>query len=77
MTHRPVRPDPAASTRWPLARPRRTRTSAADVLYLPVFAPGPPFPSVPVDPTSYDRVIVAFSGARIPSPASSPFWMRE
>ena len=35
----------------------------ADVLYLPLFHPLPP-PSPTVDPTTYDRVVVAFSGGK-------------
>ena len=35
----------------------------AEVLYLPLFHPIPP-PSPRVDPTAYDRVVVAFSGGK-------------
>jgi 3'-phosphoadenosine 5'-phosphosulfate sulfotransferase (PAPS reductase)/FAD synthetase len=35
----------------------------AEVLFLPIFVPVPP-PAPSVDPTTYDRVVVAFSGGK-------------
>jgi 3'-phosphoadenosine 5'-phosphosulfate sulfotransferase (PAPS reductase)/FAD synthetase len=42
----------------------RGRHASAVTLFLPIFAPAPAPPTPAVDPTTYDRVVVAFSGGK-------------
>lgn len=64
MRNRRVLLRPAAAMRQRVPRPPRSRSGSAEILYLPLFAPAPPPAPVAVDPSAYDRVIVAFSGGK-------------
>lgn len=54
---------PRATARWNRAAARRRARRGEEPLYLPLFSPLPAH-EVTVDPTAYDRVVVAFSGGK-------------